>query len=136
MRRLLGNFWKQQQVVARQQGFHGPPFSSGRGDIQGAPGAWTHFNILVDNVVRNSLQATVTGPANITTMTVARRLSLFYADDGALGSRDRLWLQDALTILASMFRRIGLVTNASKTQTMNCFPGHIKGALSDESYLS
>ena len=104
MSRLLRNFWKQQQVVARQQGFHGPAFPSDRGDIQGAPGACTRFNILGDNVVRNWLQATIPGPANSTTMTVARLLSLFYTDDGLIGARDKGWLQNALTVLVSIFR--------------------------------
>ena len=134
MCRLLGNFWDRQQVVARQQGFHGPAFPSSRGEIQGAPGACTRFNILIDNVVRNWLQATVPGPADSASMTVARRLSMFYADDGIIGSRDSRWLQDSLTVLVSMFRRIGLQTNTAKTRTMNCFPGHIRGAESDEAY--
>ena len=129
MSRLLRNFWKQQQVVARQQGFHGPAFPSDRGDIQGAPGACTRCNILMDNVVRNWLQATIPGPANSITMTVARLLSLFYADDGLLGARDKGWLQNALTVLVSMFRRIGISTNVAKTQAMNCYPGFIPAAM-------
>lgn len=51
------------------------------------------FNVLVDAVVHYwysiVMETMVKGDA------VGDRTSLFYADDGAIGSRDPKWLQDA-----------------------------------------
>jgi hypothetical protein len=49
------------------------------------------------------------------------RTSLFYADDGAIGSRDPEWLQNATQHLCDLFRNCtGLKPNTNKTKVMIC----------------
>ncbi len=57
-----------------------------------------------------------------------------YVDDAYFASWDAELLQDALTHLVHLFKRIGLQTNTTKTQTMICTPGRIRMQLSMESY--
>ena len=45
-----------------------------------------------------------------------------------------MMLQESLNILASLFERVGLVTNMKKTQTMTCTPGKIQVRLNANSY--
>ena len=52
-------------------------------------------------------------------------LATFYADDGLVQSRDPVRLQALLDTLVSLFERVGLRTNVSKTKTMVCIPGRI-----------
>ena len=52
MLRVLRTFWENQQVVARQSGYHGEPFKATRGVTQGDIVSPTLFNIIVDAVVR------------------------------------------------------------------------------------
>jgi hypothetical protein len=61
-------------------------------------------------------------------------LPVFYVDDGYLASRDAVFLQHALDILVNLFKRVGLQTNTSKTQTMICMPRRIRTQLLTESY--
>ena len=66
---------------------------------------------------------------------VGRLASLFYADDGAIGSRDHEWLQGAIQHLGNLFRDCtGLKPNTEKTETMNCHPGAIPGQCSNAGY--
>jgi len=44
--------------------------------------------------------------------------TIFYVNDAYLASRDAEFLQRALGLLVSLFARVGLETNVSKTQTM------------------
>ena len=128
-RRLLQTFWDQQLTIARQSGYYGPVFSSTRGCTQGCIFSPRYFNIIVDAVVHHWLSLTLDDAGDIIANglghTITNRLTLFYADDGAIGARDPTWLQQAIDVLASLFLRVGLETNTSKTQTMNCLPGHI-----------
>ena len=41
---------------------------------------------------------------------------MFYADDERVVGRDHIWLQDALTVMVEMFKRVGLETNLEKTK--------------------
>jgi Zn ribbon nucleic-acid-binding protein len=66
--------------------------------------------------------------------TARQLLVLFYADDGLIASRDHKWLQMAITRLAELFERMGLKTNTTKTQALNCTPGHITGPESSPAY--
>jgi len=38
---------------------------------------------------------------------VQRKISVFYADDGLVGSRDADWLQAAMAVLTELFERVG-----------------------------
>ena len=50
----------------------------------------------------------------------------FYADDGLVQSRCPVMMQTSLDTLVSLFKRVGLRTNVSKTKTMVCVPGQIR----------
>ena len=87
--------------------------------------------MVLDKVLRHWLSLTITdSPDDVVQngfgQTVRERLSLFYADDGMVGSRDQNWLQTSLDVLVALFRSIGLQTNTSKTKTMTCYPGFIR----------
>ena len=59
---------------------------------------------------------------------VGRMSSLFYANDGAIGSLDHEWLQNANQHLYNLFRDYtGLKPNTENTETMSCQPGAIRG---------
>ena len=61
--------------------------------------------------------------------------SLFYANDGTIGSLDREWLQNTNQHLCNLFRDCtGLKPNTEKTETMSCHPGAIRGRYSMEGY--
>ena len=63
------------------------------------------------------------------------RTSLFYADDGAIGSLDPEWLQNATQHLCDLFRNCtGLKPNTTKTEVMICHPGEIRDRCSMEGY--
>lgn len=114
--RLLTNFWDGLKVVARQQGYHGDPFRSERGTMQGDIISPKIFNIVVDAVVRawyHKLE--IHGIAD----TVE---TIFYADDGHLHSIDADALQLATNILVDLFECMGLQTNPTKTKVMICAP--------------
>ena len=61
-------------------------------------------------------------------------LALFYADDGYLASRREDVLQEAMDTLVSLFERVGLITNTSKTVSMTCVPGKIRTQQSERVY--
>ena len=66
---------------------------------------------------------------------VGRLASLFYANDGAIGSKDHKWLQNAIQYLCNLFRDYtSLKPNTEKTETMSCHPGSIRGRCSIEGY--
>ena len=51
MRRLLAEFWENQEVVTRQTGYHGPQFRANCGMKQGGIASPTLFNVAVYSVV-------------------------------------------------------------------------------------
>ena len=61
--------------------------------------------------------------------------SLFYADNGAIGSKDHEWLQNVTQHLCNLFRDCtGLKPNTEKTEAMSCLPRAIRGRCSMENY--
>ena len=133
---ILWAFWDNQKVVPRQSGFHGKPIIPERGTVQGGIFSPKAFNILTDAVIRHWLlelenQETADNGFGDT---VADRLALFYADDGAIGARDHEWLQRAMVQLCDVFKRMGLETNTAKTESMTCYPGHVRTQLNNLSY--
>ena len=98
------------------------------------------FNILVDAVVRKWLvdvmdDIDTANDEGLQGDDVSRMTSLFYADDGAIGSLDHEWLQRANQHLCNLFRDCtGLVPNTEKTEIMSCHPGIIRGQCSMEGY--
>lgn len=136
MLRLLRQYWDQQQVVARQGGYHGDPFEVTRGLTQGDIPSPTIFNIVVDAIVRYWLSLVVDDGSEVDGlgMTVQEWLVLFYADDGLIASRNAEWLQMAINRLAELFERMGLRTNTDKMETMTCTPGYISSQVSSQAY--
>ena len=138
MLRLLRNYWANQVIVPRQNGYHGTPFPATRGQTQGGLFAPTGFNIVVDSVIREWLNTSVDNAGNIVNaglgFTVEERLALFYADDGYIGSRSDTWLAASLQTLVALFRRVGLESNAAKTKSMSCLPTKIRTSYSEPAY--
>ena len=52
-------------------------------------------------------------------------MGVFCVEVGFIGSQDLGWLQEALNILISLFRRIGLMANVAKSKMMTCNTGFI-----------
>ena len=66
---------------------------------------------------------------------VGRLASLFYANDGAIRSKDHKWLQNATQHLCNLLRDCtSLKPNTEKTETMSCHPSAIQGRCSMEGY--
>ena len=94
---------------------------------QGDPVSLALFNIIVDAVVRATLQE-ICGPkeAQQSFGWSAREHNIcFYGDDGRIAGQDPIWVQTALTIMERMFDRVGLQKNLNKTKAMIYMPGFI-----------
>ena len=66
---------------------------------------------------------------------VGRLASLFYADNGAIGSNDHEWLQNVTQHLCNLFRDCTVLKpNTEKTETMSCQPGASRRRCSMEGY--
>ena len=87
---------------------------------QGGPLSAKLFNILVDAVAREWFRELREG-GDYEVWELDELMStffaIFYVDDAYLASRDAEFLQRALDLLVSLFGRVGLETNVSKTQT-------------------
>ena len=99
----------------------------------------TLFNVLVDAVVRKWLADVMddmtAANSGLQGDDVGRLSSLFYANDGAIGSLDHEWLQRANQHLCNLFRDCtGLKPNTEKTESMSCHPGAIRDRCSVEGY--
>ena len=83
----------------------------------------TMFNVVVDNFIVTWLSMTVKYQrvADEGLGETARRcIGVFYKKNGMVGSCDLDWLQQAMNILVSHFRRYGMAENISKSCTMAC----------------
>ena len=118
--RLRQTYWRRLTMVTRAGGYYGEAFKVARGVTQGDLISPTTFNVVVDAVVRHWV-----------TMALAKaekrgergnegrhQAALFYADDGMVASSDPRWLQWVFDTLVSLFERLGLRTNVSKTVSM------------------
>ena len=68
---------------------------------------------MVDAVVRATLEVVCSPHEARHGMgwAAGERNLVFYAEDGGIGGRDHIWLQDALAVSVAMFQRMGLETN-------------------------
>ena len=92
---LLETFWGYQQVVRRQNGFHGPAFPATRVTTRGGLFSPALLNVVVDNVIRTCLTMTLEDqrvPHDGLVETVGRFLGFFYSYDGIVGSRNSDWI--------------------------------------------
>jgi len=129
IRRLLHRFWSTQRVVPRQAGFIGVPFQATRGVTQGDVISPSIFNIVVDAVIRewhHQMDAGSIGPS--------KTKAIFYADDGNLHGPDAVHLQLGLDRISSLFGKVGLQLNPSKTKAMVMMGGIPYHRISDEAY--
>jgi hypothetical protein len=129
MIRLIRGYWRNAIMVCRALGNYGTPFKAGRGVTQGGPLSAKLFNIMVDAVAREWIRDPQEGGGyeewELDDL-ISTFFTIFYVDDAYLASRDPEFLQRALDFLVSLFERVGLEMNVSKTQTMICTPGRIR----------
>ena len=80
--------------------------SMGRVVTQGDPVSPMIFNILVDTVLRATMEI-FCGPQEAQHgmgWATGERKRIFYANDGGIGGRDHIWVQHSLTVSVTMFR--------------------------------
>ena len=105
---------------------YGTPFKAGRGVTQGGPLSAKLFNMMVDAVVREWLRILgeeLDMEGEELDLTIEALFAIFYVDDVYIAARDPIFLQQAIDILVTIFKRVGLETNTKKTQAMTCTPG-------------
>ena len=61
-------------------------------------------------------------------------MGLFYSADLVIGYRDPKWFQGGTNVLVELFRRVGLMANVSKSNTMTFHPGAICTGVSDKAF--
>ena len=136
---LLKSYWDNQHCVVECGKYDGYVFVLYRCATQGDVVSPTLSNVFVDVVVRKWLADVMD---NITAAfsglqcaDIGRMSSLFYADDGAIGSKNHEWLQNATQHLCNLFRDCtSLMPNTEQTETMSCHPGAIRGWCSMQGY--
>ena len=72
------------------------------------------FNVEGDSMALHWISLTVkydSSTHDVLGVVVGNFMSLFYVDDGMIGSGDPEWLQGAINILIAIFRRVGLMAN-------------------------
>ena len=117
---LLKFYWDHQRCVAKTGKYHRETFVPYHNAMQGIIVSPILFNVLVDAVVRKWLADVMDNMAAANSGLQADNVgcvsSLFYADDGAIGSLDHEWLQRANQHLCNLFRDCtGLKPNSKKT---------------------
>ena len=137
MQGLLEEFWENQELVTRQNGYHEPHFRATCVMTQRDIASPTLLNVAATSVVRHWTSMTVEDEAFIQSglgHAFGRRLGIFYAYDGVMGSQDPEWLQGALNILIRLLLRIGLAANVAKSKTMTCQLGAIRSGVLEEAF--
>ena len=102
----------------------GKKFVKRIGITQGKSASPMIFNIVVDAVVRAVL-VEVCGPQEAQHGMVwdtGEPNLVFCAYDGWKAGRDHIWLQDALTAMVEIFKRVGLDANLEKIKPLVCSP--------------
>ena len=136
---LLKFYWVNQLCVAKCGKYNRETFVSYCGATQGNVVSPTLFNILVDAVMRkwwaDVMDNMTTVNAGLQGDDVGCISSLFYANNGVIGSKDHEWLQNATQHLCNLFRDYnGLKPNTEKTETISCHPGAIRERYLMEGY--
>ena len=91
---------------------------------------------MIDAIMREWLRQTLGTGTMIAGVgeEIRQFLATFYADDGLVQLRCPVRLQTSLDTLVSLFERVDLRTNVSKTKTMVCVPGRIRTCQTWERY--
>ena len=111
--RLIRTIWDEAILVCRASGYHGSPFSAERGVTQGGPLSPTIFKIMVDAIVREWVRQIEL--AGFDDSDIRAIVTVFYADDGLLAARNPEVSQDSFDMLISLFERVLLEANTTKT---------------------
>ena len=120
--RILKNYRKRHMIVSMSGMCLGTVFWALIGVTQSNPASLMIFNIVVDAVVQAVLgvvyipQESKHGIGWV----AGKRNLVFYVDYDRIAWRDHEWVQDALTVIVAMFRRIGLGDNLEKTKAVVC----------------
>ena len=131
---LLTHFCTKAKLACCTGGYYGAVFSAGQGVTQGGPLSPRIFNVVVDAVIWEWL-------CQLLGKEVARhglgdlakaKMVAFYAGDGVLLARCPERLQEAFSILVSLFKCVSLSTNAQKTKVMTSIPGKIRVSQPEE----
>ena len=124
MARILTHYWEQHSIVPKVGKFLRKDFGTGRGVTQGKTASPIILNIVVDTVVRMVIDVVCGTQEEQHGLgwAVGERNMIFYADDNRISRRDHDWVQDALVVTVTMFRRVGLDTNLENTNYMVCVP--------------
>ena len=67
-------------------------------------------------------------------MEVGWCIGVCYEDYGMTVSRNQEWLQGTIDVIIVLFRRVGLMANIEKPNTMTYQPGAIRMGMSDEDF--
>jgi hypothetical protein len=124
IRTYLQWIWNNLLLVPKSGGFYGPPFSSGRGTLQGDCFSPDLFTIIVDCVLREWSRQIASNEL----------VAIFFADDGRIAGYDPFILQTGLDLLLALFARVGLHPNAEKTKAMISLGITPRGLLSPNAY--
>ena len=118
--RLLRAYWGKMTMVAREGGYYGEAFKGYRVVTQGDPLSPTIFNVVVDAVVCHwvTMALEEVEKRGERGNEDRHQAALFYAGNGMVAAFDPRWLQWAFDALVSLFKRVGLRTNAGKTVSM------------------
>ena len=108
-------------MVLNSGKYYGRPFNTWRGVTQGDPVSPTLFNIIVDALVRTTLQEICVPQESQHGFgwSAVEHNIRFYADDGRIAGRDPIWVQAELTTMVRIFERVGLQTNLDKTKAIH-----------------
>ena len=102
-----------------------------RGVTQGDAVSPVIFNIMVDSVL-NTFYHIIS--QQLSQEQISQLNIIFYADDGKLAGPIPQHLQQSLNIISDLFKRLGLLMNASKSFAMICKGRTITHTLSDDAY--
>jgi hypothetical protein len=105
--------------------------------MQGGPLSSLIFNVVVGAVIREWLWRRFDVEAARSGLMIeqtAVQMVSCYVDNGVLSALDPMWLQSTFNVLIILFKRVGLKTNAKKTQVMMCIPGKIRESWTEEVY--
>ena len=94
---------------------------------QGYPVSATLFNVIVDALVRTTLQEICVPQEaqNGFGWSEMEHNICLCADDGRIAGQDPIWVQTELTIMVRNFERVGLQTNLNKTKAMIFIQGFV-----------
>ena len=108
IRRIIETVWRDDTMTTRQNKYYGKPFMAERRVRKGDIISPTIFNIVVDAIIRDCEQMMINQDVFIQ----------FYADDGFIGGLDNDKVQVMLNIMEENFKKVGLLMNNIKTESM------------------